>query len=426
MIAGVLATNTQDLAAPLLVVLQSKTGTAATKYLYSLGTRPVAQNTTAWEYLLPDALGSVRQIVDGSGNVTLAKSYEPYGTVLTSTGTASSIFGYAGEQFDTTGLIYLRARYMNPMLGIFLSRDPWNGDVMRPRSMNGFAYVEGNPINLTDSSGTIAAGLGRDAFADHYSYSCNCGWIDWEHAGDQSLPGGQGVYNSIVTLYRNIREPVSGDFDYKTFYAKVTQGIPLLGESGVEAAVYAKNHLSLDRAKNVTTGMWMTLQLGFESFQGGITAPNYVDLWKAWLQVLTRAGTNLFPAADFASSFAVEDLPSDTIAVYRVLKEWSQDDIKRICNVLSQDESWYIYQHNQDLTGRYQNFSFFEPKYACELGGACATGGSWPTELLDIVPNWQGRGIWEVLSSDIKYSGGFHGQDPIGMPKFIAKLLRLP
>ena len=93
MIAGVLATNTQDLAAPLLVVLQSKTGTAATKYLYSLGTRPVAQNTTAWEYLLPDALGSVRQIVDGSGNVTLAKSYEPDGTVLTSTGTAGSSFG---------------------------------------------------------------------------------------------------------------------------------------------------------------------------------------------------------------------------------------------------------------------------------------------------------------------------------------------
>ena len=77
----------------LLVVLQAKTGTTTTKYLYAFGTRPLAQNTTVWEYLLPDALGSVRQIADANGNVTLAKSYEPYGTVLTSNGTASSIFG---------------------------------------------------------------------------------------------------------------------------------------------------------------------------------------------------------------------------------------------------------------------------------------------------------------------------------------------
>jgi RHS repeat-associated protein len=152
-IAGVPTTYTQDLAAPLLVVLQSKTGVTTTKYLYSLGTRPVAQNTTAWEYLLPDALGSVRQIVDANGNVTLAESYEPYGTVLTSTGTASSIFGYAGEQIDTTGLIYLRARYMNPRLGIFLARDPWSGDVMRPGSMNGWNYAGGNPIIRVDPSG---------------------------------------------------------------------------------------------------------------------------------------------------------------------------------------------------------------------------------------------------------------------------------
>ncbi len=82
-------------------MLQSKTGTNATKYVYALGTRPLAQNSGVWEYLLPNALGSVRQIVDANGNVTLAESYEPYGSVLSSNGTASSIFGYAGEQNDT-------------------------------------------------------------------------------------------------------------------------------------------------------------------------------------------------------------------------------------------------------------------------------------------------------------------------------------
>ncbi len=75
-VAGTVTTYTQDLAAPLPVILQAKTESATKQYLYALGTRPLAQNSSTWEYLLPDALSSVRQIVNGSGNVTLAESYE--------------------------------------------------------------------------------------------------------------------------------------------------------------------------------------------------------------------------------------------------------------------------------------------------------------------------------------------------------------
>jgi YD repeat-containing protein len=82
-VAGVVTTYTQDLAAPLPVVLQSHAGEDTTQYVYALGTRPLAQNGGAWEYLLADALGSVRQIAAANGNVTLAESYEPYGSVLT-------------------------------------------------------------------------------------------------------------------------------------------------------------------------------------------------------------------------------------------------------------------------------------------------------------------------------------------------------
>jgi hypothetical protein len=73
------------------------------QYVYALGTRPLAhaERGTTPEYLLANALGSVRQIVDVDGNVTLAESYEPYGSVLSSNGTASSIFGFSGEQVDT-------------------------------------------------------------------------------------------------------------------------------------------------------------------------------------------------------------------------------------------------------------------------------------------------------------------------------------
>ncbi len=157
--AGTLTTYTQDYAAPLPVVLQAKTGSAATQYVYSMGTRPLAEyEAAAWEYLLPDPLGSVRQIANAGGSVTLLKSYEPYGGVLNSQGTATSIFGYSGEQVDATGLVFLRTRYMQPRLGVFLSHDPWEGNVLRPSSMNGWGFVEGNPINRVDPSGKMTVG----------------------------------------------------------------------------------------------------------------------------------------------------------------------------------------------------------------------------------------------------------------------------
>jgi RHS repeat-associated protein len=38
-------------------------------------------------------------------------------------------FGFTGEQTDSTNdLVYLRARYMNPRLGIFGSLDPFEGE----------------------------------------------------------------------------------------------------------------------------------------------------------------------------------------------------------------------------------------------------------------------------------------------------------
>ena len=54
-------TYTLDLAAPLPVVLQSKTGVTTTQYLFDMDTRPPAKYDTVWEYLLPDGSDSVRQ-----------------------------------------------------------------------------------------------------------------------------------------------------------------------------------------------------------------------------------------------------------------------------------------------------------------------------------------------------------------------------
>jgi len=141
---------TLDLNAGLTQVLND--GTSA--YVYGAG-RIAQTNGTSTEYFLGDALGSVRQLSNSQSNITLAKSYQPYGGVMNSAGSGASPFAYTSEQVDASGLTYLRACYYAGNIGRFLTRDTWMGDYDRPLSFNRWNYVEANPVNYTDPTGLI-------------------------------------------------------------------------------------------------------------------------------------------------------------------------------------------------------------------------------------------------------------------------------
>lgn len=101
-----------------------------------------------------DGLGSVRETSVGT------RRFDPYGnfrdgTNLYGSGVYNRPFGFTGEYTDDNNLIYLRARHYNPNLGMMLSLDPFEGTMDRPMSLNGYSYVEGNPVNWTDPTGNI-------------------------------------------------------------------------------------------------------------------------------------------------------------------------------------------------------------------------------------------------------------------------------
>ncbi len=123
-----------------------------TQYLQVQGQILAQYDSGTWGYVLPDHLGSVRTETDALGQVTVARSFDPFGVPLQADG--GNPFGYTGEQQDAgTGLVFLRARYYQPNTGRFLTRDPWPGGDLRPQSMNGWSYVEGNPVNWVDPTG---------------------------------------------------------------------------------------------------------------------------------------------------------------------------------------------------------------------------------------------------------------------------------
>ena len=153
-------------------------------YLYGVNRIAQANADDDFAYFHGDALGSVRQLTDEAGDVTLAKVFTPYGDDLYEIGNAETRYGFTSEWSDVTGLVYLRARYYSPWDGRFLSQDLWSGDANLPMSYNPWLYGFDNPVMLTDPSGMLTIdfcellppgedAVCREAFEPCYlSYTC--------------------------------------------------------------------------------------------------------------------------------------------------------------------------------------------------------------------------------------------------------------
>ena len=126
-----------------------------------------------------NALCSVYALTDMSGAVREGYLYEAYGkqTVFQhgsngvvdwggddvilpgGASAAGNPFLFTGRRLDReTGLYYYRARYLDPIEGRFISRDPlgiWND---RRDVGNGYVYAGSNPLNALDPTGQQGAG----------------------------------------------------------------------------------------------------------------------------------------------------------------------------------------------------------------------------------------------------------------------------
>jgi len=122
---------------------------------YVYGKALISQNRGGvLSYYLVDALGSTRALTNANGVVTDRYVYDAFGRMISQTGNTVNSYLFAGQQRDAaTGLDYLRARYMNPATGRFVSRDTFNPIFFKPSTLNLYAYADSNPVNRIDPSG---------------------------------------------------------------------------------------------------------------------------------------------------------------------------------------------------------------------------------------------------------------------------------
>ena len=105
-------------------------------------------------YYVTDMHGNVVQLLDESGNVTKTYEYDSFGNEVKPEKKDENPYRYCGEYYDKeTEEVYLRARYYEPSVGRFITRDTYTGESDEPLSLHLYTYCENDGVNAWDPSG---------------------------------------------------------------------------------------------------------------------------------------------------------------------------------------------------------------------------------------------------------------------------------
>ncbi len=112
-------------------------------------------------YYLFDGHGDVRALINEEGRISDKYRYNAYGELVERSGETENHYLYTGEYYDgTSNLYYLRARYMNPSTGTFISMDTYEGSIYDPDTLHKYLYANGNPVKYSDPTGNFFSGIG--------------------------------------------------------------------------------------------------------------------------------------------------------------------------------------------------------------------------------------------------------------------------
>ena len=147
-------------------------------------------------YYLQNAHGDVVNLTSETGDKTKTYRYDAFGVEKNSDENDENPFRFSGEYFDKeTGTIYLRARYYDPEIGRFISRDTVTGTANDPLSLNLYTYCRNNPIPLNDPDGHFWGLVAKAAIGAviNVAVTAVCDYLD-----DGEFNSGAGEYLSAA------------------------------------------------------------------------------------------------------------------------------------------------------------------------------------------------------------------------------------
>jgi RHS repeat-associated protein len=136
-----------------LLAVYDGSSNLAMRFEYADARMPVAMTKGgATYYLTYDQVGSLRVVVDASGNVVKRIDYDSFGDIINDTNPGSQVpFGFAGGLHDRDiGLVRFGFRDYDPDIGRWTAKD---AIIFKGGAIDLYGYVANNPINFTDPTG---------------------------------------------------------------------------------------------------------------------------------------------------------------------------------------------------------------------------------------------------------------------------------
>ena len=305
-------------------------------------------------YNYTDRLGSIVSTTDAWGNVVERYAYDPWGERLnpenwTEKDTRTDLLnnrGFTGhEHIDGMSLINMNGRVYDPLLGSFLSVDPFIQAPDNWLNYNRYLYCFGNPLSYVDPSGNIGilacvgicaavgAVLGTGA---GLWYGYNHGYTGWDLAKSALIGAGIGTCLGALSGYF-IGSSVSALMAAKTLWTFTQLGSTIGGTVGtVGGTIYglAKKADGLELANYSALGSLIGMAAGAAIGAGCYGIYSYCTLGTTVESETTIM--NLTEAKDIAVQQQKESykvLYENLADKAHKIESISPDEYEAICNV---------------------------------------------------------------------------------------------
>jgi len=273
-------------------VITTATTTAPTYTMDNLGQILRNGTTLTRYYYLKDHLGSIKMMVDASGNVQSYNDYYPYGMTMpgrSGVNGADTRFRFTGKERDVeSGFDYFGARYYDSRIARWMSVDPLAG---KYPNWSPYIYCKANPIKLIDPKG-----MGDDSFLEK-------------------------LWNALKLLCTNQKE------DQKSKEQNAAQKDPNTDLTKADMATIEKVKQAADKVPNV-------------AISGGIVEKGSVPKTEKVVDVEASQKINLSTTSGLTATFSekasADDIPLVEATTTTPGIGWNQKDLSTSFSVLGQ------------------------------------------------------------------------------------------